>query len=200
MAVAREFKITLVGEAGVGKTCIVNRYVGGTFDPEEEATVGCACCSKEVVRPDGEPLTLSIWDTAGAERHRSVVPTYYRGSHACIVVYDLSQPESVDSLRYWFDELSSIINSPDGLQTVPILLLGNKSDLKNDGKAWLEAQQFAENNNVAHHYGASALTGENVNEVFEALIPDILKYAEGVMAPVLDPVMADGGSQPSGCC
>jgi small GTP-binding protein len=199
MANQPSFKLTLVGENGVGKTSLIKRYIGNGFDASEPSTIGCTSFPHEVPLESG-PVTLSIWDTAGSERFRSIAPQYYRGSHGFVIVYDLSQPTSVECLRYWIEELSSTVDTAGDKPTVPILLAGNKSDLETDGNAWQDARQFAENYGIAHHCKASARSGDNVDEVFEALIPEMVEYAEKVAFRSVDPRWVEASSPSSGCC
>ena len=103
------YKLVMLGEAGVGKTCIVNRYIKGQFT-QSDATIGSNYCSHiETVKPNGVPqavkVKLQIWDTAGSEQFRSLTPIYYKGANAVCLVYDSTTAESFDGLQYWVDEL-----------------------------------------------------------------------------------------------
>lgn len=105
------YKVVMLGESGVGKTCIVNKYIKGTFTAGlNEPTIGSNYCSKvETVQPQGvvQPikLKLQIWDTAGSEQFRSLTPIYYKGASAVCLVYDSTSRESFDNLSYWVEEL-----------------------------------------------------------------------------------------------
>ena len=83
-------KLVLLGDSGVGKSCLVLRYVRNQFDPASKITVGAAFLSHNVSLPEGQTIKFEIWDTAGQERYLSLAPLYYRGAHAAAIVYDIS--------------------------------------------------------------------------------------------------------------
>ena len=100
----------MLGQSGVGKTCIVNKYVKGTFNSGVEATIGSNYSSKtETVKPEGVAtpvkVMLQIWDTAGSEQFKSLTPIYYKGAHAVCLVYDSTSAESFEGLDFWVKEL-----------------------------------------------------------------------------------------------
>uniref|UniRef100_D3TPF8 GTPase Rab30 n=1 Tax=Glossina morsitans morsitans TaxID=37546 RepID=D3TPF8_GLOMM len=98
------FKIVLVGNAGVGKTCLVRRFTQGLFPPGQGATIGVDFMIK-TVEVDGDKIKLQIWDTAGQERFRSITQSYYRSAHALILVYDISCQPTFDCLPDWLREI-----------------------------------------------------------------------------------------------
>merc|ERR1719253_956179 len=104
-----ETKVVILGDTGVGKTSMVNQYVKGQFPGNTTATIGAAFSKMDVVI-DNWQVVLQIWDTAGQERFRSMAPMYYRGAHAAILVYDVSQPETLDKLGGWVEELHNHAN------------------------------------------------------------------------------------------
>mmetsp|Transcript_578 Transcript_578/g.1371 ORF Transcript_578/g.1371 Transcript_578/m.1371 type:complete len:166 (-) Transcript_578:1065-1562(-) len=134
-------KVILLGDAGVGKTSLMNRYSTGKFDGQYKATIGADFLSKEVVVSN--PYTgqqtlagLQIWDTAGQERFQSLGMGFYRGADAVLLVYDITDPHSLDSLDRWRNEFLSHIGG--GLSTLaqsfPFVVLGNKIDKVNEKK------------------------------------------------------------------
>jgi small GTP-binding protein len=162
-------KITLLGEPNVGKTSIIGRFVDGVFDKTYSATIGVSFLTK-TVQWNNSSYTLNIWDTSGSERHRSVAPNYYRGTDACILVYDVSNRETLEPLSYWHDEFTSLAGSGSQNVNVPIILLGNKADLGVDESLVAEAKQFADVHGVAEHFVVSALSGQNVEDAFNMLV------------------------------
>lgn len=116
------FKVVLVGNAGVGKTCLVRRFTQGLFPPGQGATIGVDFMIK-TVEVDGEKIKLQIWDTAGQERFRSITQSYYRSAHALILVYDISSQPTFDCLTDWLREIQEYANSK-----VLKILVGNKTD------------------------------------------------------------------------
>lgn len=105
MSSTKTCKIILLGEAGVGKTCIINRYIKNKFTENQDTTIGAAFSSKEVVTRKGV-TNASIWDTAGSEIFRSINKLFYRDAAIAILVYDISKKDTFEEIKnYWFDEL-----------------------------------------------------------------------------------------------
>ncbi|KAK3150503.1 hypothetical protein QOZ80_3AG0234040 [Eleusine coracana subsp. coracana] len=98
-------KLVLLGDSGVGKSCIVLRFVRGQFDPTSKVTVGASFLSQTLALEDSTIVKFEIWDTAGQERYAALAPLYYRGAAAAIVVYDITSPESFSKAQYWVKEL-----------------------------------------------------------------------------------------------
>ncbi|CAG07321.1 unnamed protein product, partial [Tetraodon nigroviridis] len=120
------FKIIVIGDSNVGKTCLTCRFCGGTFMKNPEATIGVDFRERSL-ELDGVKIKLQIWDTAGQERfRRSMVEHYYRSVHAVIFVYDVTSLASFESIPEWIDECSRHSVGP----MVPRILVGNKCDLR----------------------------------------------------------------------
>ncbi|TMS06278.1 Ras-related protein Rab-33A [Larimichthys crocea] len=125
-AQARIFKIIVIGDSNVGKTCLTYRFCGGTFLKNPEATIGVDF-RERTLQLDGETIKLQIWDTAGQERFRkSMVEHYYRSVHAVIFVYDVTSLTSFESIPEWIEECSRHSVGP----MVPRIMVGNKCDLR----------------------------------------------------------------------
>ncbi|XP_070693753.1 ras-related protein Rab-33B [Pempheris klunzingeri] len=123
---ARIFKIIVIGDSNVGKTCLTYRFCGGTFLKNPEATIGVDF-RERTLELDGESIKLQIWDTAGQERFRkSMVEHYYRSVHAVIFVYDVTSLSSFESIPEWIEECSRHSVAP----LVPRIMVGNKCDLR----------------------------------------------------------------------
>ncbi|XP_028847897.1 ras-related protein Rab-33B [Denticeps clupeoides] len=122
----RIFKIIVIGDSNVGKTCLSYRFCGGKFLKNPEATIGVDF-RERTLQLDGESIKLQIWDTAGQERFRkSMVEHYYRNVHAIIFVYDVTNLSSFESLPEWIEECGRHCVPP----MVPRILVGNKCDLR----------------------------------------------------------------------
>ncbi|XP_037344008.1 ras-related protein Rab-33B-like [Pungitius pungitius] len=125
-APARIFKIIVIGDSSVGKTCLTYRFCGGSFLNNPEATIGVDFREK-TLEIDGESIKLQVWDTAGQERFRkSMVEHYYRSVHAVIFVYDVTSLSSFESVPEWIEECSRHCVGP----LVPRIVVGNKCDLR----------------------------------------------------------------------
>ncbi|XP_028991860.1 ras-related protein Rab-33B-like [Betta splendens] len=137
-AQTRIFKIIVIGDSNVGKTCLTYRFCGGTFLKNPEATIGVDFREK-TLELDGERIKLQIWDTAGQERFRkSMVEHYYRSVHAVIFVYDVTSLSSFESIPEWVKECSRHCVGP----LVPRIIVGNKRDLRDRQEVPTSAAQF----------------------------------------------------------
>ena len=119
-------KVVLVGESGVGKTCIISRFISGAFDFNVSSTNGASYASKNVQYDKlGKSLLLDVWDTAGQEKYRSLTKFFYKDAKVAILVYDITKQSSFDSLtKYWYKEVKE-----HGPENIVLGIAGNKCDL-----------------------------------------------------------------------
>ncbi|KAM3965938.1 putative Ras-related protein Rab-33 [Aphomia sociella] len=123
LAQKKVFKIIVLGDSGVGKTCLTYRFCNGQFLEISEATIGVDFRERSI-RIGNEDIKMQLWDTAGQERFRkSMVQHYYRNVHAVVIVYDVTKPETFHSIVSWMQEIES-----HGLMKAPRVLVGNKCD------------------------------------------------------------------------
>ncbi|KAI0167468.1 rab5-like GTPase [Pestalotiopsis sp. NC0098] len=173
-------KLVLLGEAAVGKSSLVLRFVNNDFQENKEPTIGAAFLTQKCNLPT-RTIKFEIWDTAGQERFASLAPMYYRNAQAALVVYDLTKPTSLVKAKHWVAELQRQA-SPG----IVIALVGNKLDLTSesaeadgegaDGEesggarkvSTEEGKTYAEEENLLF-FETSAKTGHNVSEVFTAI-------------------------------
>jgi small GTP-binding protein len=162
-----EIKIVLLGDPAVGKSSLVQRFCVGKFEDKYKITIGGAYLQKEVKLKNGDILKLHIWDTGGQEKFRSMASLYYKDAVAAILVYDVSNPETLDSLDYWINELN---NNADN-KNIIFSVAGNKCDLPNDMKkiSNSEGKNFCKEKNVPIFNETSAKTGVGVKELFTSL-------------------------------
>ncbi|KAG9342490.1 hypothetical protein JZ751_016493 [Albula glossodonta] len=142
---SRIFKIIVIGDSGVGKTCLTYRFCAGKFPDKTEATIGVDFREK-VIEIDGEKIKVQLWDTAGQERFRkSMVQHYYRNVHAVVFVYDVTNAASFRSLPAWIEECRQHSLG----QEVPRILVGNKCDLRDAVQVSTDtAQKFADSHSM----------------------------------------------------
>ncbi|KAL3453794.1 ras family-domain-containing protein [Aspergillus insuetus] len=126
-------KLVLLGEAAVGKSSLVLRFVNNDFQENKEPTIGAAFLTQKCSLPT-RTIKFEIWDTAGQERFASLAPMYYRNAQAALVVYDVTKPSSLTKAKHWVAELQRQA-SPG----IVIALVGNKLDLTSDGSGDTEA-------------------------------------------------------------
>lgn len=155
-------KLVLLGDSGVGKSCIVLRFVRGQFDPSSKVTVGASFLSQTITLKDSTSVKFEIWDTAGQERYASLAPLYYRGAAAAVVVYDITNPETFLKAQFWVKELQKHGN-PD----IVMALVGNKADLEYQREVTREEAQTYADSNGMFYIETSAKTSDNVNQLFE---------------------------------
>ncbi len=156
-----QFKLVLLGSAGVGKSCLVLRFTRNEFFSEQESTIGAAFLTKTILLEDQGPVRVEIWDTAGQERYRSLAPMYYRGAQAAVVVFDVTSAESFEGAKSWVKELGR--RADPGLV---VALAGNKADLA--GKRKVESEEAAEYAKSAglFYMETSAKDATNVEKLF----------------------------------
>uniref|UniRef100_A0A3Q3GQK5 small monomeric GTPase n=1 Tax=Labrus bergylta TaxID=56723 RepID=A0A3Q3GQK5_9LABR len=152
----RIFKIIVIGDSGVGKTCLTYRFCAGKFPEKTEATIGVDF-RERLVEIDGEKIKIQLWDTAGQERFRkSMVQHYYRNVHAVVFVYDVTNAASFRSLPAWIEECKQHALGTE----VPRILVGNKCDLQDSIQVGTDvAQQFAD----AHSMPVFETSAKNPN-------------------------------------
>merc|ERR1740130_715348 len=117
------FKLLLIGDSGVGKSCLLLRFADDTYTESYISTIGVDFKIR-TIDLDGKSIKLQIWDTAGQERFRTITSSYYRGAHGIIVVYDVTDTDSFDNVKQWLHEIDRC-----ACENVNKLLVGNKSDL-----------------------------------------------------------------------
>ncbi len=181
-------KVVLLGDGSVGKTSIKKRFVGLQFEGTYMATMGADFTIKEhkYKTSDGNNIILKfmIWDLAGQTRYNAVRPHYYVGSHSALLIYDVTNFNSVDSILNWVTEFKKTVH-----HSVPITLIGNKVDLRddlnvpgltyedglklshkvNDLVSKLDSQAGNYNYFKVNFYETSAKTGANINQAFDSL-------------------------------
>eukprot|EP01106_Pelomyxa_sp_JSP_P019419 TRINITY_DN975_c0_g1_i1.p1 TRINITY_DN975_c0_g1~~TRINITY_DN975_c0_g1_i1.p1 ORF type:complete len:204 (+),score=34.41 TRINITY_DN975_c0_g1_i1:206-817(+) len=162
-------KIIILGDAGVGKTSLMNQFVKGKFNSQYRATVGADFLSKEL-QVDDRLVTLQIWDTAGQERFQSLGSAFYRGADGCVLVFDVNTAKTFESLDLWHEDFLDHA-SPRDPHSFPFVVVANKIDL--DGqrvvstkKATTWCQTKGEN---VQYFETSAKESVNVGQVFQAI-------------------------------
>ncbi|CAJ0603898.1 unnamed protein product [Cylicocyclus nassatus] len=162
------YKVILIGDSGVGKSNLLSRFARNTFSTESKSTIGVEF-STRIVTVDEKRVMAQIWDTAGQERFKTVTGAYYRGAQGALIVYDITKPSSFESCKQWLRDLR------EQSENVTVMLVGNKSDLRNLRKVSSDvAKKFAEENNLTF-IETSALDSSNVEKAFTQVLTKIYR-------------------------
>lgn len=165
-------KVIVVGDSGVGKTCLLVRYIRNLFDEESQPTLGVEFMTK-IVTTEKHKIQLQLWDTAGQELFRSVTRGYYRGSAGAFLVFDITNRDTFDNIGRWLQDIKDVARSD-----VVTLLIGNKSDKADQRQVSTEeAQDFAKKNSM-QYFETSAKTGSNISESIDACVAIIEKNVD----------------------
>jgi Ras-related protein Rab-21 len=163
------FKVVLLGEGRVGKTCLCLRYCRNSFQEGQESTIQATYLDKRI-HIAKRSVKLMIWDTAGQERFHALGPIYYRDAQGALLVYDITDRDSFTKVRVWVRELRRIVG-----RNIVLVIAGNKSDLMKRCQVDLdEAKSYAESVG-AHHLLVSAKTGKNVDQAFVEITMQMLQ-------------------------
>ena len=162
-------KIALIGDSGVGKTCIVQRFSKGVFDKNIKTTIGLGFTQKYLTVNNKE-IQCNLWDTAGAEKYRSIGRRFYKDAYIICLVYDITDAKSFEDIeKFWIPDLKNY-----GEECTLLALVGNKSDLyENEKVDETNARKYAEKIK-ALFFLTSAKSGDNINNLFESLIKKYL--------------------------
>ena len=163
------FKILTIGESGVGKTCILRRFVEDKFLKNHLATIGIDFKTK-TLNINNKEIKLKIWDTAGQERFRNITTQYYKGADGIVLVFDVTDDGSFEKIRDWMAQIQSNTQQDD----LGLVLLGNKCDVEPRVITEEQGNKMAEELNI-NYFETSALNGQGINEAFEHLARDIMK-------------------------
>ncbi|RHY86850.1 hypothetical protein DYB37_009180 [Aphanomyces astaci] len=160
MSYAYLFKYIIIGDTGVGKSCLLLQFTDKRFQPVHDLTIGVEFGAR-MINIDSKQIKLQIWDTAGQESFRSITRSYYRGAAGALLVYDITRRETFNHLTRWLEEARQNSNS-----NMAIMLIGNKSDLEHRrAVSYKEGEQFAKENGLIF-LETSAKTAANVEDAF----------------------------------
>lgn len=175
MSYAYLFKYIIIGETGVGKSCLLLQFTDKRFQHVHDMTIGVEFGSR-TIELNHQLIKLQVWDTAGQEAFRSITRSYYRGACGALLVYDISRRDSFEHVTKWLEEAKQNSNP-----NIVIMLVGNKKDLEHKRQvSYEEGQSFAQQHGLVF-IEASAKTGESVDETFVTVAVAVLdKLQRGV--------------------
>jgi Ras-related protein Rab-1A len=188
----------MIGESSVGKTCLVLRYSDNSFTESFLTTIGVD------IRPvkceiDGKTVQLQVWDTAGQEQFRTITRSYFRGAHGILLTFDITNRVTFEHTHVWMDSIKESASAG-----VDVILVGNKLDRAADRQVTeLEAQSLANQFGIPY-FEASAKTGENVEQMFEALTRAVITRFAAVPTPKIRRIVLTEPEEPQSnnkpCC
>ncbi|KAL9323725.1 hypothetical protein ACSQ67_008582 [Phaseolus vulgaris] len=185
------FKYIIIGDTGVGKSCLLLQFTDKRFQPVHDLTIGVEFGAR-MVTIDSRPIKLQIWDTAGQESFRSITRSYYRGAAGALLVYDITRRDTFNHLASWLEDARQHANP-----NMSIMLIGNKCDLSHRrAVSKEEGEQFAKENGLLF-LEASARTSQNVEEdivnfitiesnLLQAFIKTAAKILQNIQEGVFD--------------
>ena len=167
------YKVLLLGDWSVGKTCLLMRYMDNTFTEMHLSTIGIDSKVKIVNLKEGLDAKIQIWDTAGQERYKTIAKSYIKGANGILLVYDVTKRNSFEGIKNWVKQIKDLVSS-----RVNVVLIGNKIDLEDKREVKTEeGEQLGKEFNY-QFFETTAKDGVNINEAFEALIKSIAeKYS-----------------------
>jgi len=192
------FKLLLIGDSGVGKSCLLLRFADDTYTESYISTIGVDFKIR-TIDLDAKTIKLQIWDTAGQERFRTITSSYYRGAHGIIVVYDTTDLESFNNVKQWLHEIDRYAS-----ENVNKLLVGNKSDLTSKrAVSYDQAKEFADSLGI-EFIETSAKNSTNVEKAFMMMASQIkARYKTapaGGAGPGVNLQGQQVGGKSGGCC
>ena len=167
------YKVLLLGDSSVGKTCFLKRYIDNTFQDAYLSTIGFDFKFKNVTLNDGKKVKVQLWDTAGQERFRTIAKSYYKGAHGIVLIYDVTSKRTYENIRKWLNQIKE-----EASNRISIILVANKIDCEGEREVSKDEGESLAKTSGLTLFEASAKDSINVNESFQYLIERISeKYA-----------------------
>ena len=187
------YKILLLGDSSVGKTCFLMRYTDNTFQEIHMSTIGLDYKLKNVQLDDGKMVKIQIWDTAGQDRFRSITKNYYKGAHGIILIYDITNKKSFENVRNWINQIKEEVS-----EKVSIILVGNKIDDEEHRVVSTEQGEKMANDFGLMFFECSAKSGVNIDSTFNELVKKTVENYSKVKMEGEKLKNKKGGKK--GCC
>ena len=167
------YKILILGDSSVGKTCFLMRYADNIFQETHMSTIGIDYKLKNIYLKDDKLVKLQIWDTAGQDRFHSITKTYYKGANGIILIYSVIDRKTFENVQNWLNSIKNEVSDK-----VVIFLVGNKIDAADLRQVTYEqGEEMAESYKLPF-FECSAKTAENIEETFNELVKKILENNE----------------------
>ena len=191
------YKVLLLGDSTVGKTCFLLRYCDKSFQDAHLSTIGLDYRLRTMTLKNNKTIKLQIWDTAGQDRFRAITKNYYKGANGIILIYDVTNSQTFENVKNWITQIKE-----EASKNVVIYLAANKIDVADDLKVITpeEGQKMADEYHMPF-FETSAKEGININEIFE----DIVEKVDEVFSKLEVPKtgqnkLYDGKDKKKSCC
>lgn len=194
-------KVVLLGDGGVGKSSLMNRFVSNKFDAQSFHTIGVEFLNKDVI-VDSEPYTLQIWDTAGQERFKSLRTPFFRGADCCLLTFGVDDVQSFKNLTMWKNEFLYYADVQEG-DNFPFVVLGNKIDVSERQVSRDDASSWCTSAGKMPYYETSAKDSTNVETAFISAVRRIVQlelHMDNNRQTTTDTVDLSKKAQKGGCC
>lgn len=173
------YKILVVGDVSTGKTSIIKRYVHNIFSVHYKATIGVDFALKVIKWDDNTTVRLQLWDIAGQERYGNMTRVYYKEAAGAFVVYDVTRPQTLDSIKKWKSDIDAKITFLNTENQIPVILLANKLDLITHDADELanqqrEMHQICQDLGFVAWYGTSAKDNVGIDNANNKMVTTIL--------------------------
>ena len=192
------YKVLLLGDSSVGKTCFLLRYCDKSFQEAHLSTIGLDYRLKSMTLQNDKNIKLQIWDTAGQDRFRAITKNYYKGANGIILIYDVTNKQSYENVKNWLTQIKE-----EATPNVIIYLAGNKIDVEEDQRVITteDGQKIADEYKLPFKE-TSAKNGINVNEIFQELVEKIDETFSKLEVPKGEQKnkLSTGGKRRKGCC
>ena len=186
------FKILLLGDSSVGKTCFLKRYTDNTFQDAYLSTIGFDFKFKFVTLENGKTVKVQLWDTAGQERFRTIAKSYYKGAHGIILIYDVTNRKTFDNIRKWLNQIKD-----EASNKISIILIDCEDEIRTVTKE--EGEELAKSAGLPI-FEASAKDSINVNESFQFLIERIDENITNINEQITTKLNNNKQNNKKGCC
>ena len=169
----KEIKIILLGDTGVGKTSIINRYINNKFDPDNDNTLSSSFSTKEVIKND-VLYRLNLWDTIGQEKYNAITNILIKGSNIVILVYSIDSFSSFENIDFWYNSVKDILQEDKYI----LAIVGNKSDLIKEDEAVVseeEARNYAKGKNAFFKLISAKEGQDGIKSLLDILLGELLR-------------------------
>ena len=172
------FKLCIFGDGGVGKTTLIRRFVTRIFEKDIKMTIG-ADFSVKNVEIEGKKVTLRIWDFAGEERFRVLLPSFAKGAEGGIFMYDITRYSTLKNIRDWLSIFEYFVSEEQ--VKIPIVIVGGKLDLEDRRSIEIEeASELSNSYDLLGYFECSSKTGNNVEEIFEFMTRKMMENSSSI--------------------